>query len=101
MAVAQNAKQRLMLTGTPLQNDLEELWSLLEFMMPNIFETGDVDLKKVLSASDRRYRLNCSYQINSGAIYSKALKIRCYAAASTKDSKGRVSDNGARAGCCI
>lgn len=51
MAVAQNAKQRLMLTGTPLQNDLEELWSLLEFMMPNIFETGDVDLKKVLSAS--------------------------------------------------
>uniref|UniRef100_A0A0C9RXA1 TSA: Wollemia nobilis Ref_Wollemi_Transcript_6762_3365 transcribed RNA sequence n=1 Tax=Wollemia nobilis TaxID=56998 RepID=A0A0C9RXA1_9CONI len=51
MAVAQNAKQRLMLTGTPLQNDLEELWSLLEFMMPNIFETGDVDLKKVLGAS--------------------------------------------------
>eukprot|EP01018_Ginkgo_biloba_P031451 Gb_18893 [translate_table: standard] len=51
MAVAQNAKQRLMLTGTPLQNDLQELWSLLEFMMPNIFETGDVDLKKVLSAS--------------------------------------------------
>ncbi|KAH9288007.1 hypothetical protein KI387_032124, partial [Taxus chinensis] len=49
--VAQNAKQRLMLTGTPLQNDLEELWSLLEFMMPNIFETGDVDLKKVLGAS--------------------------------------------------
>lgn len=51
MAVAQNAKQRLMLTGTPLQNDLEELWSLLEFMMPNIFETADVDLKKILGAS--------------------------------------------------
>ncbi|XP_059655235.1 protein CHROMATIN REMODELING 19 isoform X2 [Cornus florida] len=53
MSVARNAKQRLMLTGTPLQNDLHELWSLLEFMMPDIFETGDVDLKKHLNAEDR------------------------------------------------
>ncbi|KAG6504516.1 hypothetical protein ZIOFF_036850 [Zingiber officinale] len=52
MAVAQNARQRLMLTGTPLQNDLHELWSLLEFMMPDIFSTGDVDLKKLLNAKD-------------------------------------------------
>uniref|UniRef100_A0ACD5UEK8 Uncharacterized protein n=1 Tax=Avena sativa TaxID=4498 RepID=A0ACD5UEK8_AVESA len=53
MAVAQHARQRLMLTGTPLQNDLHELWSLLEFMMPDIFATGDVDLKKLLNAEDR------------------------------------------------
>ncbi|XP_047330799.1 protein CHROMATIN REMODELING 19 isoform X1 [Impatiens glandulifera] len=53
MSVARNAKQRLMLTGTPLQNDLHELWSLLEFMMPDIFETGDVDLKKLLTSEDR------------------------------------------------
>ncbi|CAM0903332.1 unnamed protein product [Alopecurus aequalis] len=53
MAVAQHACQRLMLTGTPLQNDLHELWSLLEFMMPDIFATGDVDLKKLLNAEDR------------------------------------------------
>ncbi|PAN39610.1 hypothetical protein PAHAL_7G255500 [Panicum hallii] len=52
MAVAQHARQRLMLTGTPLQNDLHELWSLLEFMMPDIFATGDVDLKKLLNAED-------------------------------------------------
>ncbi|XP_068639899.1 protein CHROMATIN REMODELING 19 [Aristolochia californica] len=52
-SVAQNARQRLMLTGTPLQNDLHELWSLLEFMMPDIFATGDVDLKKLLNAEDR------------------------------------------------
>ncbi|KAL6882644.1 hypothetical protein ACP4OV_011334 [Aristida adscensionis] len=52
MAVAQHARQRLMLTGTPLQNDLHELWSLLEFMMPDIFATGDVDLKKLLNADD-------------------------------------------------
>ncbi|GAB4848168.1 Protein CHROMATIN REMODELING 19 [Ancistrocladus abbreviatus] len=53
MSVARNANQRLMLTGTPLQNDLHELWSLLEFMMPNLFATEDVDLKKLLNASDR------------------------------------------------
>ncbi|KAK5776730.1 hypothetical protein PVK06_044693 [Gossypium arboreum] len=53
MSVARTAKQRLMLTGTPLQNDLHELWSLLEFMMPDLFATEDVDLKKRLNAEDR------------------------------------------------
>ncbi|GMN61875.1 hypothetical protein TIFTF001_030961 [Ficus carica] len=53
MGVARNANQRLMLTGTPLQNDLHELWSLLEFMMPDLFGTEDVDLKKLLNADDR------------------------------------------------
>ncbi|KAK1297027.1 putative chromatin-remodeling complex ATPase chain [Acorus calamus] len=53
MSVAKNANQRLMLTGTPLQNDLHELWSLLEFMMPAIFATGDVDVKKLLDAEDK------------------------------------------------
>ncbi|KAI9077365.1 hypothetical protein K1719_040678 [Acacia pycnantha] len=53
MSVARNANQRLMLTGTPLQNDLHELWSLLEFMMPDIFATEDVDLKKLLNTEDR------------------------------------------------
>ncbi|KAK2970136.1 hypothetical protein RJ640_004081 [Escallonia rubra] len=52
MSVARNANQRLMLTGTPLQNDLHELWSLLEFMMPDLFETGNVDLKKLLNGED-------------------------------------------------
>ncbi|KAJ8546578.1 hypothetical protein K7X08_034088 [Anisodus acutangulus] len=53
MSVARNANQRLMLTGTPLQNDLHELWSILEFMMPDLFETGDVDLKKLLNAENK------------------------------------------------
>lgn len=29
---------RLLITGTPLQNNLSELWSLLHFLMPNIFD---------------------------------------------------------------
>ena len=33
------AKRRLLLTGTPLQNDLMELWSLMHFLMPHVFQS--------------------------------------------------------------
>lgn len=31
--------RRLLLTGTPLQNNLMELWSLMHFLMPNLFSS--------------------------------------------------------------
>ena len=34
-----NTQRRLLLTGTPLQNNLMELWSLLHFLMPSIFRS--------------------------------------------------------------
>ncbi|KAL1916936.1 uncharacterized protein VTP21DRAFT_5133 [Calcarisporiella thermophila] len=33
-----NSANRLLLTGTPLQNSLRELWSLLNFLLPDIFD---------------------------------------------------------------
>lgn len=32
-------RRRLLLTGTPLQNSLLELWSLMHFLMPDVFES--------------------------------------------------------------
>lgn len=34
-----NSQRRLLLTGTPLQNNLTELWSLLHFLMPHVFRS--------------------------------------------------------------
>ena len=35
------AKRHLLLTGTPLQNNLNELWSLLNFILPGIFNSKE------------------------------------------------------------
>lgn len=36
-----NVVRKLLLTGTPLQNDVIELWSLLHFLMPNLFQNHE------------------------------------------------------------
>lgn len=33
---------RLLITGTPLQNNLHELWALLNFLLPDVFSSADV-----------------------------------------------------------
>lgn len=36
-----NTAYRLLLTGTPLQNNLHELWALLNFLLPDIFSSSE------------------------------------------------------------
>ncbi|XP_066923366.1 SWI/SNF-related matrix-associated actin-dependent regulator of chromatin subfamily A member 5-like [Clytia hemisphaerica] len=35
------SSNRLLLTGTPLQNNLHELWALLNFLLPDVFNSSD------------------------------------------------------------
>eukprot|EP00475_Leptophrys_vorax_P038496 TRINITY_DN6803_c0_g1_i1.p1 TRINITY_DN6803_c0_g1~~TRINITY_DN6803_c0_g1_i1.p1 ORF type:complete len:945 (-),score=284.58 TRINITY_DN6803_c0_g1_i1:22-2631(-) len=46
-----NSKHRLMLTGTPLQNNLKELWALLNFLVPELFEDA-ADFSQWFSSSE-------------------------------------------------
>jgi SWI/SNF-related matrix-associated actin-dependent regulator of chromatin subfamily A containing DEAD/H box 1 len=41
------AERRILLTGTPLQNNLLELMSLLCFVMPSIFASKTEDIKNL------------------------------------------------------
>ncbi|KAK8511324.1 hypothetical protein V6N11_046640 [Hibiscus sabdariffa] len=36
-----NTNYRLLITGTPLQNNLHELWALLNFLLPEIFSSAE------------------------------------------------------------
>jgi len=47
-----NTQARLLLTGTPLQNNLSELWSLLFFLMPEEDENGEFKFKDLKSFQD-------------------------------------------------
>jgi SWI/SNF-related matrix-associated actin-dependent regulator of chromatin subfamily A member 5 len=45
--LSQNLRQfdtdlKLLITGTPLQNNLHELWSLLNFLLPELFDNSDI-----------------------------------------------------------
>ena len=43
-----SAQRILLLTGTPLQNNLHELWAILNFIMPHIFDSAE-DFDQIFS----------------------------------------------------
>ncbi|XP_013389384.1 chromodomain-helicase-DNA-binding protein 1 isoform X4 [Lingula anatina] len=47
-----DTNHRLLITGTPLQNSLKELWSLLHFIMPNKFDSWE-DFEERHSSADK------------------------------------------------
>lgn len=70
------AKFRLLLTGTPLQNNLRELMSLLEFILPTMFISKKEDLKYVFSQKASTYDNNPGYNpLLSERAISKAKKM--------------------------
>lgn len=51
------ASKRILLTGTPLQNNLLELMSLLIFVMPNIFSEKTEDLKSLFQKNNKKEKV--------------------------------------------
>ncbi|OBS82214.1 hypothetical protein A6R68_23797 [Neotoma lepida] len=45
-----NANNRLLLTGTPVQNNLLELMSLLNFVMPHMFSSSTSEIRRMFSS---------------------------------------------------
>lgn len=39
------ARNKILLSGTPIQNSLDELWSLLHFTSPDLFTSKDLFVK--------------------------------------------------------
>uniref|UniRef100_T1GR75 Helicase ATP-binding domain-containing protein n=1 Tax=Megaselia scalaris TaxID=36166 RepID=T1GR75_MEGSC len=50
-----DTNHRLLITGTPLQNSLKELWALLHFIMPSKFETWEDFEEDNENAADKGY----------------------------------------------
>jgi len=46
-------EHRLILTGTPIENSLDELWSLFDFLMPGLLSTYDRFVEKYVPSAQR------------------------------------------------
>ena len=52
---------RLILTGTPIENSLEELWSLMDFLMPGFLSTFERFIEKYIRVSGPAASQNIEY----------------------------------------
>lgn len=55
------AAHRLILTGTPIENSLDELWSLMDFLMPGFLSTYDRFLEKYIRVQGQQHVQNIEY----------------------------------------
>lgn len=55
------AAHRLILTGTPIENSLEELWSLMDFLMPGFLSSFDRFIEKYIRVSGLQQTENVDY----------------------------------------
>ena len=48
-----SSHSRLLITGTPMQNNLHELWALLNFLLPDVFSSSE-DFDSWFDLSDKK-----------------------------------------------
>ncbi|NXU58701.1 SMRCD regulator, partial [Turnix velox] len=57
-----NARNRLLLTGTPVQNNLLELMSLLNFVMPHMFSSSRSEIQRMFSSKTKNIEEQSIYE---------------------------------------
>jgi SNF2 family DNA or RNA helicase len=55
------AAHRLILTGTPIENSLEDLWSLMDYLMPSFLSTFDRFMEKYIRSTGPVHQQNLEY----------------------------------------
>lgn len=58
------AAHRLILTGTPIENSLEDLWSLMDYLMPGFLSTFDRFMEKFVRVTGETQKANLEYLRN-------------------------------------
>ncbi|GAY36042.1 hypothetical protein CUMW_019990, partial [Citrus unshiu] len=86
------SSHRLLLTGTPLQNNLEELWALLNFLLPNIFNSSE-DFSQWFNKPFESNGDNSPDEVENELPEKIERLIRCEASAYQKLLMKRVEEN--------
>lgn len=68
-----HSKNRLLITGTPLQNNLHELWALLNFILPDVF--GESDAFDQWFTNDEQTENGKSQEAKQDSIVSQLHKV--------------------------
>ncbi len=72
------AAHRLILTGTPIENSLDELWSLFDFLMPGLLSTYDRFIEKYIRhPNPRQWAKIWKFCVKSVPIHFAAHEKRC------------------------
>lgn len=69
-----NADHRLLMTGTPLQNNLLELMSLLNFVMPNMFSSSTSEIRRIFSSKPKILEQQSTFEKGRIAHAKKIMK---------------------------
>lgn len=76
---------RLLITGTPLQNNLHELWALLNFLLPEVFASAEA-FDEWFTVKDKDSEAEVVEQLHKVKIFDfvKVFKINVFSTSITE-----------------